>query len=506
MPLDHPFARKDLIDTFVSSLSPWEWLYLKQKLRRMEPPAFATLDHLPQEIFELIFLQVPLIDALRCRLVSKTWQRLWTQSFLIERRFPGLLHQQPESKHAQLYLGDCRKYFRRHLMRGPPADIPSGDDTVSDCIYYYNDGVLAHENRRGFAQIHNLRTGGRYQEIKNGPILLHGFHLDIVGVSGLLVVFSKRERRHLHVYHLVSDTWEQLSLPAGLDVCHVYQDRVVAVTASAHAIYWQWQAKAIELAPLSEVSDMSDMAYETTPGVLFHPHRPGIVFTVWACRKQTEDVTTSFVVVKHEDGKLVGQTWKMLLPAPYNHRTQGKLFSSYCVSLGQSCQRINAHGSHALAILHWCDSQLQISYSPGLEKTGRWAAFCFNTVAETFTRLEFLSPRERDMYTPAPIERFAMTDDQLVLITELWAETVIQSLTLDTIDGTRAVSGASIAWGGPISDLIMRRWAIDIWTDEHATVAVDLRGFHVYITDEDLPFVMTKIASGYDEDSSGLVA
>lgn len=159
MPSSKPSRRRESLDAFLDSLSPWDLLYIRNRFRdgHVKMEGFAGLRELPPEVFASIVPHLRLQDVLNCFLVSKDWREAWTQgvvsTFLCRRFFPGLLELyggDVPDRH-ELFLASAKRYLRKHFISRSKRSFVSWD------VGWSSDYFISSEEAPPSRQLGDLR-------------------------------------------------------------------------------------------------------------------------------------------------------------------------------------------------------------------------------------------------------------------------------------------------------------------------------------------------------------
>ncbi|KAH6897136.1 hypothetical protein B0T10DRAFT_176767 [Thelonectria olida] len=296
--------RRNELNRFISSLSPWELLYMRQKMQQTTIK-LAGLEDMPPELICLLEPHLELRDVLSCQLVSKAWSGAWSQDGVAyqvcNRYFPGLMEMHPFEAFGRLLVDALNKRRREHsskrlirwntnwetpIFQNPsrrPRSIPldTGSEHSQQYPIRYVDGKMAWQPRRDLVIVDDLNTKIRQRVVC--PRLEPPLRYQLVALSSQLVVFFTIDQEHethvVPVYHLEHRQFKKIHLPSPVAQCCVDGDRVGAVTKTGQIIVWTWNGKSTQL-DLEGVSTPPDSSPHLVPGLFFHP-RDGTVFAVW---------------------------------------------------------------------------------------------------------------------------------------------------------------------------------------------------------------------------------
>ncbi|PHH89038.1 hypothetical protein CDD83_6720 [Cordyceps sp. RAO-2017] len=470
-----PEARRHVIDRFLASLTPWDVLHLRARLRegKVTVQGLASLADLPGELVDLIAQHLHVEDVLSCRLVCRSWLRAWdgehVSSTLCRHFFPGLLQSGVKTPARDLFLPTAGRFLRRHVAqpvqktfipwdaswsssvfqnRHPSKNVPSLAQLDSSPFYghslndpvLYKDGKLAWQVDLARVIVDDLYTHKR-QFCSTGPSLVMSAHrLVLKAVTGHLLIFVSYRADVLYgpfsnmvqVWHLGLEQWRKVHLPAPFAYCYAADDRVAFVTSQEHVISWSWAGKATEL---DVERHLKPPAAERgrghrLPGVIWHPTRRNELFVVRTYCLDTPskppspplppDIPAACVirVLQYQDGQLEGQFEKSFSAWAYN--SSGRLETRNFLGNGRFCQQLDAHGLHWVGIL-------DESEDPG-SKAGsnmysalpvRLTVVGFNVLTRSFTKRRYMSSYHQHAVVfrgqrMALVAHGTVWDDQLV--------------------------------------------------------------------------------------------
>lgn len=216
--------RRERLDNFLSTLSPWDLLYIRRKFQTAElvVDGLATFADLPPELIGHIVVRLPLEAILRCRHVSRAWRDCLTHGHVVDclsRVFlPGLVEFAKETGQdgTAAFFKDAEARLRRKLLlhRLKPSFIPWGAaetgnapaaapwpstvelndmDTTEPSFQqrsiHYHDGTLAWQPDASCAVIDNLHARSRLR-CTWGHETARGRQLHVRGLSKKLLVFA----------------------------------------------------------------------------------------------------------------------------------------------------------------------------------------------------------------------------------------------------------------------------------------------------------------------------
>lgn len=221
LPARHrPDRGRHAIDSFLSSLSPWDQLYARRRLNEACVTGLASLIDLPPELVLCISEYITLQDVLNCRLVCRDWNQVWfsrpvmkglslkwfgppaelyeSQSIQREhfmKEITNHLRGHAPEKSQRLFIpwnhGMRSEFFENEHANRPVdhAGVVSCELMQPRCAVVYQDGILAWQPEHNIAIIDNLQTRRRQRHVF-GDVLMHGWTSVLQAVSRELAVFS----------------------------------------------------------------------------------------------------------------------------------------------------------------------------------------------------------------------------------------------------------------------------------------------------------------------------
>ena len=213
--------RRDAIEKFLNSLSSWDLITLRTKLRAQESRIkLAALEDLPPEIIIYITQYLELRDLLNCARVNRNWREAWTlgpvTASVCCRYFPGLTESRgvPHSEGHTLFARASARYIDKYLRRSTnhysmqrwyAGDASSTDweDTREDVFHQYEylsfgenpiqtcyqDGKIAWQPENSYVVVTDI-VANRRKRCGFGGSLVEGRRLDLQAISSDLVVLS----------------------------------------------------------------------------------------------------------------------------------------------------------------------------------------------------------------------------------------------------------------------------------------------------------------------------
>ncbi|KAF7547055.1 hypothetical protein G7046_g9129 [Stylonectria norvegica] len=353
--------RKAEIDTFLSSLSPWELLRVRGHLRNISPK-FAGLEDLPPEVLIEIVPYLGVKDVLDCCLVSKSWARSWTHNAVLgalcHHNFAGLRDIRPSTDLKELFVKTARRRLARKTARFKKKIIPwdaswstseftnenpmppsMKTDTAPALVgvnhpIRYADGKVAWRPNRDLVIIDDLRTRSR-QRCTLGHLALH-------------------------VQHLGHKAWKQISLPGPFAKCYVQRDTIGLVTKTKRVIIWTWQGTASQLIFQENEHGGRENGrsplFGGLPGLIIHPTLPDVVYVIWAYLLEGNDENmAALTIVKFESGVA---TWKS--QGSISHSSVGS-DRNLDPAISFICRKENSHGTYTLTVSRAIDCGHHVS-------------------------------------------------------------------------------------------------------------------------------------------------
>ncbi|EHK16220.1 uncharacterized protein TRIVIDRAFT_122935, partial [Trichoderma virens Gv29-8] len=437
-PRPKPRRRRESLDAFLDSLSPWDLLYMRNRLRdgHVKMEGFAGLRELPPEVFASIVPHLRMQDVLNCFLVSKDWREAWTQgvvsTFLCRRFFPGLLelYNGDVPDRHELFLASAKRYLRKHFIsrskrsfvswdvgwssdyfisreEAPPSrrlgDLRTVDFGFAPLTICYSSGKIAWQPDNCHLFVDDLYTRERAR-FSFGVDFISGRPLQLQAVTDSLVILASssppfRERgvpdNGQSMYNRLS---KSVVLPGKFAQCYAQGDMVAFVTKQGHVVIWGWSDTAIELEidhgehfhqPNGWEKDLGGV-----PGVMFHPTDTDIVYAAWLNSPAPPDPRIhTIVVVKFERGLPVAR-FETALSHPEYRRHPDSRHSCPAMRLTLSCQKMNAYGGYAVGIVQFVLLKEGAPWDESdNKKNPEWLCVCFNVLTETFVQNKYESHR-----------------------------------------------------------------------------------------------------------------
>ncbi|KAL7905139.1 hypothetical protein GGI35DRAFT_472001 [Trichoderma velutinum] len=464
VPSSKPRRRRESLDAFLDSLSPWDLLYMRNRFRdgHIKMEGFAGLRELPPEVFASIVPHLQLQDVLNCFLVSKDWREAWTQgvvsTFLCRRFFPGLLELyggDVPDRH-ELFLASAKRYLRKHFItrskrsfvswdvgwssdyfisreEAPPSrqlgDLRKVDFGFAPLTICYSNGKIAWQPDNCHLFVDDLYTKERAR-FSFGVDFISGRPLQLQAVTDSLVILASSSPQYrdrnvpdngqtITVFHLENRLSKNVVLPGKFAQCYAQGDMVAFVTKQGHVVIWGWSDTAYELEidhgehfhqPNGWEKDLGGV-----PGVMFHPTDTDIVFAGWLNSPAPPDPRIhTIVVVKFDRGVPVAR-FETSLSHPEYRRHPDSRHSCPAMRLTLSCHKMNDYGGYAIGIVQfvllkegdpWEESDNQ--------KNPEWLCICFNVLTESFVQNKYESRRRP---YPPTVKHFDLCawEDQFII-------------------------------------------------------------------------------------------
>ncbi|PNY28363.1 Uncharacterized protein TCAP_01707 [Tolypocladium capitatum] len=422
----NPQFRTAAIDAFLAGLSPWELMYLRNRLRdgRAKVAGLASFEDLPAELVCAIATEhLRLEDVLNCRRVSQTWRAAWDREAvcltLCRYFFPGLVEVHGEDREQtlarDLFLREAEQFLRRR--HGKPLQKcfivwhdawssgvfrnkrPEGEEENSLQGYMpnssrnhegppvvYGDGKVAWRPSNTRIVIDDLRTRQR-QNCSLSQLYLSGLILDMESVTKDLLVVSARGSNTVHVWHLNLEKWRRVTLPMRCSACYAEGERAVFVTTASHVVSWSWGGKALELGAKEEADfpEKPVHRYEP-PSVIWHPLCRNALFVsfVYYCGDPGIDYH-GVLVIKYEEGKPIRRFTELVMGFAVSETDL-----PFRPSVIQTrCQKLNSHGLYLMAAVSLEDPENSISQAKTLLPVAV-TSVGFNVLTETFVQRRYL--------------------------------------------------------------------------------------------------------------------
>ncbi|KAL6693377.1 hypothetical protein J3F84DRAFT_396299 [Trichoderma pleuroticola] len=464
VPSSKPSRRRESLDAFLDSLSPWDLLYIRNRFRdgHVKMEGFAGLRQLPPEVFASIVPHLRLQDVLNCFLVSKDWREAWTQgvvsTFLCRRFFPGLLELyggDVPDRH-ELFLASAKRYLRKHFIsrskrsfvswdvgwssdyfisseEAPPSrqlgDLRKVDFGFAPLTICYSDGKVAWQPDNCHLFVDDLYTRERAR-FSFGVDFVSGRPLQLQAVTDSLVILASSSPQYrdrnvpdngqtITVFHLQNRLSKNVVLPGKFAQCYAQGDMVAFVTKQGHVVIWGWSDTAYELEidhgehfhqPNGWEKDLGGV-----PGVIFHPTDTDIVFAGWLNSPPPLDSRIhTIVVIKFDRGVPVAR-FETSLSLPGYRRHPDSRHSCPAMRLTLSCHKIDNYGGYSIGIVQFV---LLEEGAPWEEednkKNPEWLCICFNVLTESFAQNKYESRRRP---YPPTVKHFDLCvwEDQFII-------------------------------------------------------------------------------------------
>ncbi|KAJ4857863.1 hypothetical protein T069G_08760 [Trichoderma breve] len=464
VPSSKPSRRRESLDAFLDSLSPWDLLYIRNRFRdgHIKMEGFAGLRELPPEVFASIVPHLRLQDVLNCFLVSKDWREAWTQgvvsTFLCRRFFPGLLELyggDVPDRH-ELFLASAKRYLRKHFIsrskrsfvswdvgwssdyfisseEAPPSrqlgDLRKVDFGFAPLTICYSNGKMAWQPDNCHLFVDDLYTRERAR-FSFGVDFVSGRPLQLQAVTDSLVILassapSYRDRnlpdngQTITVFHLENRLSKNVVLPGKFAQCYAQGDMVAFVTKQGHVVIWGWSDTAYELEidhgehfhqPNGWEKDLGGV-----PGVMFHPTDTDIVFAGWLNSPPLPDSRIhTIVVIKFDRGVPVAR-FETSLSLPGYRRHPDSRHSCPAMRLTLSCHKIDNYGGYAIGIVQFVLLKEDAPWEEeDNKKNPEWLCICFNVLLESFAQNKYESRRRP---YPPTVKHFDLCvwEDQFII-------------------------------------------------------------------------------------------
>ncbi|KAH6977190.1 hypothetical protein BKA56DRAFT_65532 [Ilyonectria sp. MPI-CAGE-AT-0026] len=425
-----PPARKAELNRFVSDLSPWEILHLRNLVlgRQIQ---LAGLEDVPPEIVCYLIAHLDLEDIIACRSVSKGWARAWSHDAVLTslcRRFaPGVCETFPNATSRQLFVEAMRRKKKRQMARffdkkmilwdsawdtdvfknvvRPHSINRRGPEFVrGNFTLCYADGKMTWQHGRDIIIVDDLFEKTRFRFAwRNPKNPLATRQSILLAASNKLIVFQdpvSQDHRHvIYITHMEKQgEVKALYLPGVANHCYVEGEFLGVVTAAGVIIVWTWEGKAIEL-DLGGVETPTSLQSWSLPVLLPHPTQHNIVFAVWPYEHSQPDKRLfTFVVAKFEDARLVWQS-STSIANPLTNPDDACGKNTSWIRMDFNPQKADNFGSYSLGIyrlqgrFHGVAEFCTCHADPW--RPGDWGAIAFNVLSQTFSRHYYECPRKK---------------------------------------------------------------------------------------------------------------
>ncbi|TDZ14851.1 hypothetical protein Cob_v012168 [Colletotrichum orbiculare MAFF 240422] len=331
--------RRAHLDHLLQALSPWELLYLKQRLAS-KPPRLASMEDLPGELVIMVARYVDYDDAMSCCRVSQGWRKAWTSDLVVKHhlktKFSNPLAFFPDGiSDLWSFLIDIDSTQRRRANGNfiSSLSVPIGWDAVRrdesfrmECAdinydqvqkrkapaqsrsYAYCSGRVAWQPDAYSVFVDDLRTMERILVSPSDLVLKGEDNFVIRALTESLVVLAhKANRRSMIIYHLAKGELRRVTLPNYLEAIFAHKESIAVLCSNwaltAEPYLWTW-SDGLRKIPLPDVSGLPD-DNETTRhnlygdqrcGVIFHPLKSEIIYFV-ALSPREDDVDDGLPVL-----------------------------------------------------------------------------------------------------------------------------------------------------------------------------------------------------------------
>ncbi|KAF4981383.1 hypothetical protein FZEAL_2813 [Fusarium zealandicum] len=473
----HLTSQKAAIDRFLSDLSSWDLLYLRDKIRNTTI-TLSGLDDLPLELIGLVLSFLDLDDYRACNLVSKAWHRSWTHDGVLgcalRQFFPGLMETYPSTLSKPLFslaLKKRLKWQQTHrrcqwipwdegLSRDftePPTSQTNTKRVGAPYPFMYANNKLAWQPQLDRVIVDDLQTRVRQRYLPPGGAQ-SGIYFQLAAISDQLVVLVENAQpyRKIFVADLATKEWKTLLLPGPYATAHMEHRTLAVVTKTGQIMVFVWGERTtqLDLTDAQTHPANSERLFGGVPKVLPHPTQPNVVFAVWVYShkplsgrsecvdgifKETIELDKrlcSFVVVKFEDGRAVWQATESI--ANPLQQVRKECFDEIWLAMSFSCQKSDNYGSFALGIYRIQERsrskpQLCVCCEP-LNRQGDWGAITFNTLSQTFKHHEYKSERLDLVWDGDTLDPILMMGYLLFAHVHLWNEDLLLAATTPAPD------------------------------------------------------------------------
>jgi hypothetical protein len=412
-------TRKEELDRLFADLSPWDILYLRRKIDATSI-TFADIQDLPPELICTVLSYLDFDDYQYCMKVCRKWRKIWTQGTVLTQAlrqfFPGLQLTYPDMSPQDLYVREVQKHAKwrqpncshtwvpwnmgsSDVFLDPPEFAqPMRQSNNVPWHFQYNKSKLAWQSTPRTFIVDDLRTRQRLRFLPPGSVMT-GTEFQSAALSDeLLVLFELNSKgRTVHIVHLQTREWKQLTLPTALKHAYLESKVVYFVTQTAQIVYFTWGGILKQLDPTKLEYPLGvESIIGGEPKVLLHPTNDDVAFVVRAFSHNYGDKRLcSFIVTKFEDGKATWQTTESIANPLQNPKSDCKDYSWAVVSL--ICRKSDDHGTYCIGVYRIQKSETsRLELCPCCEprtRKGDWGVVTFNVLTQTFQQHEYLSTR-----------------------------------------------------------------------------------------------------------------
>ncbi|CAG1959422.1 unnamed protein product [Fusarium graminearum] len=510
-------SRKEELDRIFADLSPWDILYLRKKIE-VTTITLAGFQDLPPELICTVLLYLDFDDYRCCTRVCRKWRELWAQGIVFRQAlrqfFPGLQLTYPDISPQNLYAREVQKHVK---WRQPycsftwiPWNLGASDNFIDLPEYtqparhsthvpwrsHYNKGKLAWQSTQRTFIIDDLHTRQRLRFIPPGSAMT-GAEFQAVGMSDKLLVLLEMEprMRKIHIVHLETREWKQLTLPTALQQVYLESTVVYLVTQTAQIMYFAWGGILKQLdqtkleCPIGATSMVGGQ-----PKVLPHPTKNNVAFVVRAFSNNYGDERLcSFAVTKFEDGKATWDTTESIANPLKNPQPDCHDYSWAAVSF--ICRRSDNHGTFCIGLYRIQRSETSrvelCSCCEPRTRKGDWGAVTFNVLTQTFRQHEYLSTLfdvlwdadNRDRLVNRnllKLENVYLWNDDLLLAASNMSDDRKTEIYLQTLHPVGSHQAPSPQWAPVRITCILQAGGIEVFQDDDFVILPTLGGLTIY--------------------------
>ncbi|TWU74012.1 hypothetical protein ED733_000468 [Metarhizium rileyi] len=392
------------VDAFLTTLSPWDLLYLRSKFRRgdISITGLAGLPDLPAEILSLIVIQLTLDDIVNCRLVSRDWYATWTQGAVITALghffFPGLIERSEWLNDRQLphdLVQARRTEVEDQVWEGHRTSFYSAGPPV-----FYDRGCLAWQASEANIVVDDLRTCER-RDCSLMEMHLQGQKFVLQGMSREMLVFvvmrvgAGFSFNTMKIWHLGLEDWRRVTLPGPVARCFVEGERAAFITRQGLIIAWSWNGGATEI-DVSGESSWPLEGYErrkSLPGVILHPEKPDTLYVASMFRsrlsaggfhgiRQSQKRRFLMSVVRYEGSKPLRRWHEVIHDNSLSNTYHDSIYISFRITL--LCSKMSPNGLYNLGTV------LTANYEDDCARVVELATAAFNIYREAFVQRKFV--------------------------------------------------------------------------------------------------------------------
>ncbi|RGP60812.1 hypothetical protein FSPOR_10415 [Fusarium sporotrichioides] len=510
-------SRKEELDRLFADLSPWDILYLRKKIEATTI-TFAGLQDLPPELVCTVLFYLDFDDYRYCTRACRKWREIWTQGTVLTQAlrqfFPGLQLTYPDISPQTLYEREVQKHVEwrqphcsytwipwnmgaSDIFIDPPEFAqPERKSTYVPWRFHYDKDKLAWQSTPRTFIVDDLRTRQRLRFLPPGSVM-SGAEFQAAAISEKLLVLLdlNSKRRTIHIVHLETREWKQLTLPTALRHAYSESEVVYFVTQNTQIMYFTWGGILKQLDPRKlEYPLGAGTMVGGEPKVLPHPTKDNVAFVVRAFSHMYKDKRLcSFIVTKFEDGKATWHTTESIANPLQNPQPNCSDYSWAVVSF--ICRKSDNHGTFCIGLYRIQRSETgRIELCPCCEprtRRGDWGAVTFNVLTQTFRQHEYLSTRfdvlwDGDSRTPLvdrnlmKLENVHLWNDDLLLAATKTFDDHKSDIYLQTLHPVGSHQAPSPQWAPVRISCILQVGVNQVFQDDDFVILPTLGGLTLY--------------------------